>query len=60
MFQHHWSENTHYFEVSNCTAQLTSYCLCTLVYQPKQPLVSKKSKVHPCTGTQALYRLYGP
>jgi len=24
------------------------------------PYIKKKDKVHPCTGTEALYRLYGP
>ena len=27
---------------------------------PQQHMSSKKGKVHPCTGTEALYRLYGP
>jgi len=41
MFQHHRSENTHYFDVSNCRAQLTCYYLCTLLNQPEQPFVKQ-------------------
>ena len=26
----------------------------------RDPILSKKGKAHPCTGTEALYRLYGP
>jgi hypothetical protein len=35
---------------------------CALVGQIKDStyIVSKKGKVHPCTGTKALYRLYSP
>jgi hypothetical protein len=30
------------------------------IYVPKSGRIKKKGKVHACTGTEALYRLYGP
>jgi len=30
------------------------------MYYFSESVLKKKGKVHPCTGTEALYRLYGP
>jgi hypothetical protein len=37
-------------------------CSVTVLYKPAKPLrrYNNKRKVHPCTGTEALYRPYGP